>query len=147
MSFVLYGLAAFLVTIVVYLLGVRFVGKPMAVYAWRFWRESPEMSPTIASILLFPFAHVTAWFNGDPFSRSLFIPAHGRPELFVPIIVGWYTAECKTAYIRNASWAWPLRLCSMALMGAGALCIVTVAALRWFVRGPVGRHILGAIES
>ncbi len=128
-----------------YLLGVRFVGKPMAVYSWRYWHESPEMSPTVASTVLFPFVHAVQWFEGEPFSRDVCLPKNGRPEPFVPIIASW-SPEAKSAYIQHASWAWPLRLLGMTLMNATWLMIVTAAALRWIIRGPIGSRVLGNVE-
>ncbi len=46
-------------TLVIYLLGVRFIGRPLAQWSWRFWTEKPYRSCTIWSYLLYPLAHVT----------------------------------------------------------------------------------------
>lgn len=145
MSFALYSLATLLV-IVVYLLGVRFIGKPMAVYSWRYWHESPELPPTVVSFLLFPGTHIVTWFEGVQFSRDIFVPEDGRGGLFVPVVAGWYTAEKKFTYIRHASFAWPLRLAVTMFMYAFVCLVAVSASLRWLIHGPVGRRILGNVE-
>lgn len=52
--FVLFTLFATL-----YPLGMRFIGRPMAEWSWRFWIEEPHCSPGVWSYLLYPLAHVT----------------------------------------------------------------------------------------
>lgn len=144
--------------LILYVIGIRSPGRPLAEFSWRFWVQIPHQPPNFWSWLLHPLAH-TCIVPGAQLQELLlpyrlhsrrnpgFMPniqwyLYGEPQGtsdgYVagegPVYV-WYRtdldaqADAKERYIRFASFAWPLRLMIL------PFCYLLAMVILWF--GPV----------
>lgn len=85
-------LALLVLAVVLYPVGVRFVGRPLAEFSWRFWTQKPYTTPTLLSYLLYPMAHMSA-MHGIPMQEYLLpdkqLSNQARPGN-VPLICEFY---------------------------------------------------------
>ena len=82
-----------LVSIVfVYFFGIRFIGRPLAQWSWRFWTEEPCRRPSFGSYLLYPLAHVITPLGVVMQEYKLPDKAYSNRPLpgHVPLICGEY---------------------------------------------------------
>lgn len=157
--FTLFSVFAF---VVLYLLGVRFVGKPMAVYGWRFWMTKPRITPNVWSYLLYPVTH--SMHNGKPLDQDRMFPTwHDdlRSTAHPTIVDMMYTvvetrkgylrqfthdALDRDWYIRHTAALWLPRLMLLAfVLHPYALLRHAYAAMRWVVRWVVNGGLLMAV--
>lgn len=141
-------LSLFVVSVALYLLGVRFVGKPLATYSWHYWYGDEPSKPTVLAVLLYPAPHCVACYLNAPLMREEWRGKYGLMEVGKPLITTMYDKNEKDAYVTLASFLWPLRLLALAFLWAlnGGMLAVALT-LRWCVFGPLGKRVIGSIDS
>lgn len=151
------------VCLALYFLGVRFVGKPMAVYGWQFWMTKPRMRPSIASYLLYPVVH--SLHDGKPLDQDRFFPTwYDDLHMPSPIIVDMHYKVVETRkgymqqfshgavghgyYIRNTAWLWfPRVVLLIVILHPFALLRHLRAGLRWLVNGGFTKLVVGKTDK
>lgn len=114
---------------VLYALGFRYIGMPMAEYSWRFWTSWPHERPSLLAYLLYPVAHtrLTVLPIGEsgklqrsvseirfphdypPIIGALYSFRSGYPENWYELDYGEYPGR-KEFYTEWAAFVWPLRV-------------------------------------
>lgn len=149
------------VVVALYALGVRFIGKPMAEFSWRFWTSQPELKPGVRSYLLYPVVH--SMHDGVPFSQARFFTAWDEDRdtgttMAPPIVSEFYKLEktrkgwlqryrpeeaSRDYYVTMASWWWLPRIILLLFLHLYAMLRHAWAVVCWFTDGRFHKWVVG----
>lgn len=129
------------IALITYLVGVQFVGKPIALYGWWFWKTSPHKYASVWSFLLYPMTHWVLWLKGERFctDRYTCFEMSVGTAFFAPRVVDTYDdreGERMRSYITFVCWCWPLRIATAVCMHVLSVLYILFCGIRWIVRLP-----------